>query len=1151
MGDLNPNNPRFNGALKVKPQSTPNTDADYGQFFPDSGDSNKPKFKKPDGTVIDLTGGGGGGAPTDAQYLVLSLNGSLSAERVLAAGTNIAIVDGGANGNATLNVPDASTTVKGAVELATNGESAASLAVQANDSRLSDARTPTAHASSHLSNGSDPIAVATTTVRGTVELATDGENAANVVVQGNDARLSDSRAPNGSAGGDLTGSSYPNPTVANNAISNAKLADMAGFTVKVKATTGSGDPSDLAIAADRVVGRTGSGDIASIQIGTAHILDDNITDAKIGTHTSTKITITAKGQLNSAILYNDVDNALGAHFLEFDEIADPSDPGPNKARLYLDNSDEHFKVVKNGGVIVDLEAVGAGGSENTSASNLGAGQGVFKQEVGDDLQFRSLTATSSKITLANNTNDIGIDVAEANLTLSNIGGSLAIGQIPADLITNAKLADMAANTIKGNNTGSTDNPVDIAVGTNTVLGRVGSNIVAAQLVDAQITTGTISLGKLADIATDSLMGRDTASSGAPENILLNSTLEMDGSGNLRRAAISGDITISAGSNTAAITSGVIVDGDINASGITTRSKLPGPTAYEDEANTFTLANEFQEDSTFKGTTSPNVPIRIDRNSSTIGAQTGIRFNLRDNGASLQTYGNVLVEIGDNVNTSEDGILIVQLAKDGTNANVLSVDKDGIVTMGRNERLILSESGQTSAHIMTFPDANSKLFGDGVDNDAGDHYLEFGDIVAPSNPSAGKIKLFMDSGTGELSVRKSGGTTVSLESGAGGGEANTASNLGAGQGVFKSKVGVDLQFRSLTATSSKISLANNTNDIGIDVAEANLTLSNLGGSLAIGQVPNDLITYAKIQNVSATSRILGRVTAGAGDIEELSLASDHEFSGSSIRLVAFTGDVTKSAGGTATTIANNAVSLAKMADMNTDKLLGRDSASSGDPEEISLSTGLEWSGSGSIRITSDVATLSGTQTFTGAKSFTFGSATGKCPIILAHSGATTTISNTVAETDMLNLSVPANSMGANGAVRFTISGYLLQNQASATTYTFAVLFGGTTMYRGSGPAIAQSATKQPFRIVGEVFNKNATNANSFSGYISNQDTGSVTTGLGGITDDEIRINGNIDSETADTTTDTTSAQTLQVTVTMDVANANAQLVVKQYFVELIP
>lgn len=38
------------------------------------------------------------------------------------------------------------------------------------------------------------------------------------------------------------------------------------------------------------------------------------------------------------------------------------------------------------------------------------------------------------------------------------------------------------------------------------------------------------------------------------------------------------------------------------------------------------------------------------------------------------------------------------------------------------------------------------------------------------------------------------------------------------------------------------------------------------------IANDSITYAKIQNVSATDRILGRATAGAGDIEEITCTS---------------------------------------------------------------------------------------------------------------------------------------------------------------------------------------------------------------------------------------------------------------------------------------
>ena len=49
-------------------------------------------------------GGTAGGAPTDAQYVTLALNSSLTAERTLAAGTAIDIVDAGAGGNVTVNV---------------------------------------------------------------------------------------------------------------------------------------------------------------------------------------------------------------------------------------------------------------------------------------------------------------------------------------------------------------------------------------------------------------------------------------------------------------------------------------------------------------------------------------------------------------------------------------------------------------------------------------------------------------------------------------------------------------------------------------------------------------------------------------------------------------------------------------------------------------------------------------------------------------------------------------------------------------------------------------------------------------------------------------------------------------------------------------
>lgn len=53
-------------------------------------------------------------------------------------------------------------------------------------------------------------------------------------------------------------------------------------------------------------------------------------------------------------------------------------------------------------------------------------------------------------------------------------------------------------------------------------------------------------------------------------------------------------------------------------------------------------------------------------------------------------------------------------------------------------------------------------------------------------------------------------------------------------------------------------------------------------LGSGDVADDSITYAKLQNISATSRILGRKTSGAGDAEECTLSEILDFIGSAAR-----------------------------------------------------------------------------------------------------------------------------------------------------------------------------------------------------------------------------------------------------------------------------
>ena len=51
------------------------------------------------------------------------------------------------------------------------------------------------------------------------------------------------------------------------------------------------------------------------------------------------------------------------------------------------------------------------------------------------------------------------------------------------------------------------------------------------------------------------------------------------------------------------------------------------------------------------------------------------------------------------------------------------------------------------------------------------------------------------------------------------------------------------------------------------------------AMVTADIPDTIVTYAKIQNVSATSRALGRKTAGAGSVEELTLSELLDFIGS--------------------------------------------------------------------------------------------------------------------------------------------------------------------------------------------------------------------------------------------------------------------------------
>ena len=92
------------------------------------------------------------------------------------------------------------------------------------------------------------------------------------------------------------------------------------------------------------------------------IADNAITNTHLaGSIANSKLLqITDKAKLHSSILYSDVDNSLGAHYLDVGEIGAPASPAANTGRFFFDSADGHFKGKKSTGVVVDFESIGTG-----------------------------------------------------------------------------------------------------------------------------------------------------------------------------------------------------------------------------------------------------------------------------------------------------------------------------------------------------------------------------------------------------------------------------------------------------------------------------------------------------------------------------------------------------------------------------------------------------------------------------------------------------------------------------------------------------------------------------------------------------------------------------------------------------------------------
>ncbi len=161
--------------------------------------------------------------------------------------------------------------------------------------------------------------------------------------------------------------------------------------------------------------------------------------------------------------------------------------------------------------------------------------------------------------------------------------------------------------------------------------------------------------------------------------------------------------------------------------------------------------------------------------------------------------------------------------------------------------------------------------------------------------------------------------------------------------------------NLTATSV-VGRASNSSGVGATInatsADSVLRLSTdtttLGfGTIATGGITDAAVTYAKVQNVAGLS-VVGR-SANSSGVSAAITGTDGQVlrvSGTALgfgtvaaaAMPALTGDVTTSAGAVATTIANAAVTYAKIANVAGLSVMGRSANSSGVPADITGTDG---------------------------------------------------------------------------------------------------------------------------------------------------------------------------------------------------------------------
>lgn len=479
----------------------------------------------------------------------------------------------------------------------------------------------------------------------------------------------------------------------------------------------------------------------------------------------------------------------------------------------------------------------------TTASNIGIGEGIFSSKVGSDLQFKSLIP-GSNVSITSGPDGITISATDAIGVEGGINLGAGAGLYKQRVSSNLEFKSIIAGTnvtiiegtdsitISSTDTGEVNTASNLGTGTGSFAQKIGTDLQFKSFVagtnvsitsDAQ--TITISATDTGEVTTASNIGVGEGTFAQKVGV----DLEF-------KTLVAGDnVSISSDAQTITISADAVIDA-------TTASNLG--------AGEGSFAQKVGDDLQFKSLVAGNnVSITSDAQTITIDASSSGEANTASNigtgiGAFAQKVG-VDLEFksfiaGSNISLSSDSDSITVTAINVGEINTASNIGPGQGSFAQKVGNDLQFKTIVAGSNVSITSDSDTITISSVDNTGVENASNLGSGEGLFSSRVGDDLRFKSLVAGTNITLTGSADSITIDA-SGAGEVNTASNIGAGTGIFAQKVGVDLEFKSLVS-SDYIQISSDSNNVSLSIPvidDMNDSISFLQSDMNIlqGQVEN--------------------------------------------------------------------------------------------------------------------------------------------------------------------------------------------------------------------------------------------------------------------------------------------------------------------------